>query len=81
MPKKMTEEEKFIKSKIVTKQMEKDFNDSVLNNTKDCIVIPLYLRNELKTKPDKTLAMNLNPYMHRHPFQINDIKKRYHAIV
>lgn len=81
MPKKLTPQEKFDKSKLDTIKMQEEFDDILHSNIKECFILPMYLRDIKKTKPDSTLAMNMNSYLHRHVFKVNAIKKEYHEIV
>lgn len=77
MPKKLTEEEKIIKSKISTKKLTDNFQVSIEKAGEWIIVSPIYLPMQRKTKPDKKAALNLNAYRNRNFIVNNNLKKDY----
>ena len=45
------------------------------------ISLPIYYTKHYKTKPDKTILVNLNWYRNSYRFEQNEVKKYYHSLI
>lgn len=51
------------------------------NFLKKMISLPIYYTKHYKTKPDKTILVNLNWYRNSYRFEQNEVKKYYHSLI